>query len=137
MTVAATGEIVIVDDITYSVDPGAGTCTDMLGIFGGGDVVVANNTINAPTLPGGGSPNPYLTFDDTKDEFIHGVILALENFTVEDYSSGSDSAEDCEATNWGRGCLYLTGGVIQNERGPVGLASGQGAVQWSRSPSTR
>jgi hypothetical protein len=126
VTVAATDDIVIVDDLTYSVDPGAGTCRDILGIFGGDDVIVADNVINAPWLPGGGNPDPYLTFDDTKDEFIHGVVLALRNFSVENFASGATTAEACEATNWGRGCLYLTGGVIQDTRGPVSYSQAVG-----------
>lgn len=129
VTVASTDDIVVVDDITYSVDPGAGACIDMLGIFSGDDVVVSDNTINAPSLPGGVNPNPYLTFDDTKDEFIQGVVLALQTFTAENYNSGSNSAEACEATPWGRGCLYLTGGVIQSTRGAVGLTSGRGYMK--------
>ncbi len=130
VTVAATDEIIVLDDLTYSVDPGAGTCRDILGIFGGANVVMADNTINAPTRPGGGgNPNPYLTFDDTKDEFVHGVVLALGSFTTENYNAGSNNAELCEATTWGRGCLYLTGGVIQATRGPVGQASGEGYLK--------
>lgn len=35
----------------------------------------------------------------------------------------------CEATVWGRGCLYLTGGIIQDTRGAVGLASGRGYLK--------
>lgn len=129
VTVAATDDIVIADDITYSVDPGAGTCRDILGIFGGDEVIVADNAINAPMTPGGGNPNPYLTFDDTKDEFVHAVILALRNFGVERYNQGANSAEPCEATNWGRGCLYVTGGVIQDTRGFVGWSTGQGYLK--------
>lgn len=127
VTVAATDDIVIVDDITYSVDPGAGTCRDILGIFSGDDVVVADNPINNPTRTSAGMA--YLTFDDTKDEFIQGVVLALNNFTVENYDQGSSDAEACEATAWGRGCLYLTGGVIQDTRGAVGLATGRGYLK--------
>ncbi|NIP78739.1 MAG: hypothetical protein GWM90_05865, partial [Gemmatimonadetes bacterium] len=56
-------------------------------------------------------------------EFIHAVVLALDQFTVENYSSGSDSAEPCEGTTNGRGCIYLTGGIVQAQRGPVGLTS--------------
>ena len=130
VTVAATDEIIVLDDLMYSVDPGAGTCRDILGIFGGANVVMADNTINAPTRPGGGgTPNPYLTFDDTKDEFLQGVVLALGSFTTENYNAGSNNAEFCEATSWGRGCLYLTGGVIQATRGPVGQASGEGYLK--------
>lgn len=131
VTVAATNDIVIVDDMTYSVDPGAGTCRDILGIFSGDDVIVADNTLNNPTRrkAPGSAANPYLTYDDTKDEFIQGVVLALSNFTVENYNAGSNDAEMCEATVWGRGCLYLTGGIIQDTRGAVGLASGRGYLK--------
>lgn len=119
VTVAATGEIVLGDDLTYATDPGAGTCDDILGIFGGDRVVVADNTLNAPIRPQGGGSN-YFTYDDSRDEFIHGVVLALDVFTVENHGGGSTRSQPCGGTQWGRGCLYLTGGVIQRERGPVG-----------------
>lgn len=127
VTLAATDQIIIADDLVYSVDPGSGTCTDIMGLFSGGDVVVADNTINAPVQAWSGSS--YRTYDDTKDEFVHGVVLALDVFTVENYGSGSGSAEDCESTNWGRGCLYLTGGIIQNTRGAVGTSGGTGNLK--------
>jgi len=118
VTLAATDEIIIGDDITYASDPGLGGCADILGLLSGDDVVVANNMLNAPQDPGFGTNE--LTYDDTKDEFVHGIILALNNFTVEDYAAGSTRAEKCESSDWGRGCLYLTGGIIQNTRGAVG-----------------
>jgi hypothetical protein len=127
ITIAATDQIIIADDLVYSVDPGSGTCTDILGMFSGNDVVVADNTINAPVQAWNGSA--YRTYDDTKDEFVHGVVLALDIFTVENYNSGSGSAEDCESTNWGRGCLYLTGGIIQRTRGAVGTSGGTGNLK--------
>lgn len=127
VTLAASEQIIIADDMVYSVDPGSGTCEDMMGLFSGEDVIVADNTINAPQQPASGYS--YRTYDDTRDEFIHGVVLALNIFTVENYSSGSGSAEDCESTNWGRGCLYLTGGIIQRTRGAVGTSAGTGNLK--------
>ncbi len=135
VTLAATGDITIVDDIKYVTDPGAGTCADMLGVFSGHDVVIADNTLNTPTKPyaafaGGAAGN--FTFDDTRDEFIHGVMLALNNFTVENYASGpnnSGNGEPCGATAWGRGCLYLSGGIIQVQRGAVGTTAGTGYLK--------
>lgn len=127
VTLAATDQIIIADDLVYSVDPGSGTCEDIMGLFSGDDVIVADNTINAPQRPSSGYS--YRTYDDTRDEFIHGVVLALDIFTVENYSSGSGSAEDCESTNWGRGCLYLTGGIIQRTRGAVGTSGGTGNLK--------
>jgi hypothetical protein len=104
--------------MTYATDPGAGTCNDLLGLFAGNDVVVADNTINSPEQ--GTCASSWFTYDDTKDEFIQGVVLALNQFTVENYQYGADKAEACEGTLTGRGCLYLTGGIIQKTRGPVG-----------------
>lgn len=131
VTLAATGDIIIVDDLEYATDPGAAdrncadgdvTNDDILGLFSGDDVIVANNTINAPTDPDDDNAwdNDFVSFDDTPEEVIHATILALSEFTVDDYDSGAWSTERCEGKMWGRGCLYLTGGVIQKRRGAVG-----------------
>ena len=131
VTVAATGDIVIADDMTYVTDPGAGTCNDLMGIFAGGYVRVADNPINSPwrIFRPGTSNNPYRTFDDSTGEFIHGVVLTLNQFTVVNYNSGSSSAQPCQSSQAGRGCLYLTGGIIQRQRGAVGLTSGRGYIK--------
>ncbi len=115
LTLAATGNIIIGDDLTYDTDPSAGTCEDMLGLWAGDSVVVANNTLNRPQdIDGSGS---YRTYDDTQDEYIHGVVLAMGTFGVEEAWTGSPDAEPCEGAGWGRGCLYLTGGILQSSRG--------------------
>ena len=118
VTLAATGEISVADDLTYVSDPGLGTCEDLVGLFAGEDVVVSYNALNAPWRPTGNGI--WYTFDDTSDEFIHGVMLTLDNFTVESYAAGATRAEPCGAKQWGRGCLFLAGGIIQKQRGAVG-----------------
>lgn len=131
VTLAATGEIQIADDLVYATDPSAPgrevTCDDMLGLFAGDDVIVADNSVNAPVQPGPGIN--WFTYDDTPDEFINGTVLTLEQFTVENYADGATRAERCESQLWGRGCLYLTGGIIQERRGPVGTAGGTGYLK--------
>ena len=132
VTLAATGNIVIADNITYVNDPSLGTCADMLGLFSGADVVMADNTLNSPQQPQGpigGPNNNYKTYKATKDEFVQGVVLALNQFTAENYASGPTNAEGCQTQQDGRGCLYLTGGIIQHSRGPVGLTDGHGYVK--------
>ena len=57
---------------------------------------------------------------------IHAVGLALDIFGAEHYDHGPSDAEDCNGTNNGRGCLNLTGGIIQKTRGAVGLTDGHG-----------
>jgi Tfp pilus assembly protein PilX len=137
-TIAATGNIVIADDINYSVDPSLGTCHDMLGLFAGNYVVMADNTLNSAWQPkgpnGGGVSNGYNTYDDTQAEFVQAVVLALTSFTAENYGDASNlgestNAQPCQTSSTARGCLYLTGGLIQQTRAPVGLTDGHGYVK--------
>ena len=130
VTVASPNSIVIADDFRSAVDPGsaaAADCAIIAGLFAGGDILVANNTINAPQQIGG--VNPYRTYDETTQEDIHAVLLALNIFGAESYDTGPASGEACGAVNNGRGCLNLSGGVIQNTRGAVGLVDGHGYVK--------
>jgi hypothetical protein len=133
VTLAATNNIIIGDDVTYVTNPAAGTCVDMLGVFSATNIVVADNLINAPTRVENDGSGTYYTLDNDVHEFIHGVLLALNNFTVDRYNQGPDATstgrENCETTNKGRGCLYLTGGIIQEARGAVGTAAGFGNLK--------
>lgn len=124
VTLATTGNIVIADDIVYATDPAAATCNDILGLFAGDDIVVADNTINAPVAVG----SNYRTYDNTPDEIIHAVLLTLGSFWVEDYGGGARNQELCEGAEAGRGCLYITGGIIQDRRGAVGQRSAAGTT---------
>jgi hypothetical protein len=51
-------------------------------------------------------------------------MMALNtSFGAENYDSGPTSGNGCEGRVVGRGCLYLTGGLIQKARGAVGTFS--------------
>lgn len=127
VTLATTSHIFVVDDLRYSVDPGAGTCTDILGLFSGGEIQVADNSINTPQEISSGTWSNNL--DDTSSEFLQAVVLTLNTFSVQNYSGGPTSGQACEGVGRGRGCLYLTGGIIQSERGGVGTTSGHGYLK--------
>ena len=127
VTLSATDDIIFADDVVYATNAGAGLCQDMLGVFSGNDVIVADNLLNAPQQPW--TNQNHRTYDDTSSEFFDGVVLALNIFTVQNYNQGSKNDEPCEAKVWGRGCLYLTGGIIQSTRGAVGTGSGTGYVK--------
>jgi hypothetical protein len=138
VTVAAAGDIIIGDDLTYVTDPSVGSCEDMAGFFSEGSVVLSNNAINAAWRPTG--MEAFRSYDETTAEFLHGVVLALDNFEAEELGSGSAWSEACEGTPAGRGCLYLTGGVIQDTPGLLGLADGHGYLQrysYDRCAATR
>lgn len=132
ITLYATGTVVILDDQRYATDPAVTNavnaptvCPDVLGVIAGNNITVADNSINNPPNVG-----VYKTMDDTKDLFLHGTMMALNtSFGVENYDQGANNAMDCEGTNGGRGCLYLTGGLIQERRGAVGLLSGEGYIK--------
>ncbi len=125
VTLYSTGYIVVVDDARYATDPAAGQCADVLGLIAAKDVVVADNAINTPQTFNGGAT--YNNLDDNTNLDLHAVIMALgTSFRVQNYGSGPISANGCGGTLVGRGCLNLTGGLIQNNRGPVGQLQGGG-----------
>jgi hypothetical protein len=133
ITLAATGNIIIADNVTYVTNPGGtvpcnSPLRDMLGIFSGNDVVVADNLLNAPYPPT--TAGTYRTWASRgSDEYIHGVVLALNQFTAQHYNIDPTNVEDCQGANNARGCLFLTGGIIQNTRGPVGQTNGRGYIK--------
>lgn len=125
VTLYATGNVAILRDTKYVTDPSLNNCTaDMLGIISGNNILIADNAVqDPPSIPSIGRKN----LDDTKDVFLQGVMMALNTaFGAENYSTGANSTNGCESTVNGRGCLYLTGGIIQRQRGAVGLSSGEG-----------
>jgi len=137
-TVAATGNIVVVDNLQYSIDPSLGTCHDILGLFSGNDVVMSDNTQNSAWQPkgpnGGSTSNAFNTYSSHQSDFVQSVVLALNIFTAENYDDSynygeSTNAQPCQTSTAARGCLYLTGGLIQETRGAVGLTDGHGYVK--------
>jgi hypothetical protein len=127
VTLASTDRIFIVDDVVYA---GAGTaCEDILGLFGGADVVVSDNLINTPQKLTNANNEDWRSFDSTPSEFINGVVLTLNTFTVEGFDTGPVNGELCQQAFFGRGCLFLTGGIIQRTRGAVGTSGGTGYLK--------
>jgi hypothetical protein len=124
VTLYATGSVAILRDTKYVTDPSLNNCTaDMLGVISGHDIMIADNALQQPL----GLSAGYKNMDDTKDVFIQGVMMALSTaFGAENYSTGPENANGCEGTANGRGCIYLTGGIIQQNRGAVGLTTGEG-----------
>ena len=127
LTLASNDNVIIADDMRYAIPPGSAPCvgSNILGLLSPDTIFLADNTINSPWDPGTG----YKNYDDTNEETLQGVLLTLASFYVENHGSGSTSAQPCQTTTWGRGCLSLTGGIIQRQRGAVGLTSGTGYVK--------
>jgi hypothetical protein len=120
ITLYATGNVLVLNDIRYATDPSTGLCRDILGVISANNIMVADNAIQGPQNPGSG----YRDYGDSKDVYIHGIMMALNtSFGVERYDQGPTTATTCETRTVGRGCLYLTGGLIQVARGAVGTTS--------------
>ena len=126
VTLASQENIIIADDIRTAIDPGA-DCGHILGLFSGDSIIVSDNMINTPqVVPTRAGQR---TYDQTSEEDIHAVVLALDIFGAERYDEGPDDGEDCSSSDSGRGCLSLKGGIIQKTRGAVGLTSGEGYIK--------
>jgi len=91
LTVGTDRSIVVSDNVTYNTDPRVDpTSTDTLGLIAERDVVISRN---AP-----------------HDVEVDASVMALgDSFTVEQYWRGP-----------AKGTLTVYGGIIQDERGPVG-----------------
>lgn len=128
LTMYSPNTIVVLDDLRYANDPARGVCIDIFGMIAGANVVLADNSLNAPEFVK--TSTKHRSLDDTPDMHLHAVIMALGNsFTAENYDQGPADAIGCQGTDDGRGCLYLTGGVIQRVRGGVGQSNGNGYVK--------
>jgi hypothetical protein len=124
ITLYANGTIVLLDDLRYANDPVKGVCRDILGIIADNDIVIADNSLNTPQLI---TNSTYKALDDTQDFTIHGVMMALgTSFRVENFNLGPTNVNGCGTVTNGRGCIYLSGGIIQQSRGPVGRSDGTG-----------
>jgi hypothetical protein len=128
ITLYAKGTIVLLDDVRYANDPVKGVCHDILGMISDKDIVIADNALNdPPPVDPSSRTAKYYSLDDTKDFYLQAVMMALGNsFRVENYASGPTDTNDCYAVNNGRGCIFLAGGIIQQNRGAVGTSTGTG-----------
>lgn len=131
ITLYSTAIVTLLDDLRYASDPSVGRCSDILGVIADRNIVVSNNAIlGPPNIAPAGDPASYRNVDDTKDVYLHAVLMALNtSFSAQAYNQGPTDANDCEGTNNGRGCLYLTGGLIQQARGAVGTTAGYGYIK--------
>jgi hypothetical protein len=128
VTLASPTAIIVADNVRLATDPSVGICDDILGLVAGADVIVSDNTLNAPVNVQGTTWRTMRPVGN-QDEVIHAVVMALNIFTVENYSAGPTNRENCGTTVWGRGCLALTGGIIQRTRGAVGTSGGTGNLK--------
>jgi hypothetical protein len=97
LTVGASGDIIITNNIVYANDPRlpGSTSTDTLGLISEGDVMIDADASHANLE-------------------IDASIMALNtSFMLEDWWTGG-----------ARGTLSVFGGIIQKQRGPVGTFSG-------------
>ncbi len=131
VTLVATGNIMLADDITYVSAPGSSIdCNaDILGLISAQFFMLEDNNVNSPFRVN----NVYKTgYDDTADEFLHAAVLTLNSIQSENVSGGSTNSETCVGSAIGRGCYNMVGAAIQGINGSRMTSSGTGwNPQWS------
>jgi len=90
------GNIYIEDDVKYSVDPRTQTSYDLLGLLAENSVIITDNTANNNSVV-----------------LQASIMCRTGGLTAEHHSTRGVS-----------GTLNLLGGIIQSQRGPVGVFSG-------------
>ncbi|MGE0352773.1 MAG: hypothetical protein AB7Q69_05975 [Gemmatimonadales bacterium] len=109
VTVVATGNIALIDDITYTTAPGT-NCWDILGVLTQLNAYISNNNVNGVFEVN----NTWRGFDDSPNETFNGFFLTLQKMIGEYYTAPSEplvAPEACGGAS--RGCKVLVGGTIQ------------------------
>jgi hypothetical protein len=143
VTVAATGNIMLADDLTYVTSPGSvpdcdrngAVFADILGLLTAQNFVIEDNNVNSPFRAGatGGAFAGYLNqFDDSGDETVHAASLTLTSVLAENLVDGPTNRETCAGSTVGRGCFNMVGAAIQGTNAGRMSAGGEGwNPQWT------
>ena len=144
MTIAASGTVVLGDDLVYVTAPGSvpdcrGTATvqsDILGVLSPRFFLIGDNSVNSPfPVQNVGSTGTTVTyrrgFDETADETLNAAVLTLRAIKSENLTGGSDDSETCVGNAVGRGCFNLIGAAIQGRNEARQSGSGSGATGWN------
>jgi hypothetical protein len=136
VTVAASGNVLLADDLIYVTAPGSvpdcnqngAVWADMLGALTSQFFVIEDNNVNSPFQVNGVYVKGY---DETADETIHGAVLTLNSVMSEALGTGSDNSEVCAGNPVGRGCFNMVGAAIQGKNAARMQGSPGGATGWN------
>ena len=136
VTVAASGNVLLADDLIYVTAPGSipdcnqngAVWADMLGVLTAQFFVIEDNNVNSPFQVNGAYVKGY---DETADETVHGAVLTLNSVMSEALGTGSDNSEVCAGNPVGRGCFNMVGAAIQGINAARMQSSGGGATGWN------
>ena len=137
VTVAASGNVLLADDLIYVTAPGSipdcnqngAVWADMLGVLTSQFFVIEDNGVNSPFQAG---TTAYVKgYDETADETIHGAVLTLNSVMSEALGTGSDNSEVCAGNPVGRGCFNMVGAAIQGKNAARMQGSPGGATGWN------
>ncbi|MCC6931262.1 MAG: hypothetical protein IT359_19895 [Gemmatimonadaceae bacterium] len=123
-TLYISGNGEFIDDLVYVTNPASlPICQNLLGIITGGNLYIADNTVNRPRFVDGTGASNARFFDNDQDFFLHAVTLVgVSNtnatFGVEALSSGPNAGRLCtpvppNSAQTSGGCINQAGGVIQ------------------------
>jgi hypothetical protein len=136
VTLAASGNVMLADDLIYVTAPGSvPDCNqngvvnaDMLGVLTAQFFVIEDNNVNSPFQVNGAYVKGY---DETADETIHGAVLTLNSVMSEALGTGSTNSEVCAGNSVGRGCFNMVGAAIQGVNAARMQSGAGGATGWN------
>jgi hypothetical protein len=123
-TLYVSGNVDLIDDLTYVTNPASlPICQNLLGIITGGNIWIADNSINRPRRVNGTGTANTRFFDSDQDFFLHAVTLVgvannTATFGVENLTLGPSTGRLCtpvppNSAQTSGGCINQAGGVIQ------------------------
>lgn len=136
VTLAASGNVLLADDLIYVTAPGSipdcylngSVYSDILGVLSAQFFVIEDNNVNAPFLVNGAYAKGH---DETPDETVHGAVLTLNSVMSEGLGTGSTSSEVCAGNPVGRGCFNMVGAAIQGKNAARMQSGTGGATGWN------
>lgn len=137
VTIAASGNVLLADDLIYVTAPGSvpdcnqngAVWADILGVLTAQFFVIEDNNVNSPFLVNSAYVKGY---DETPDETIHGAVLTLNSVMSEALGTGSTNSEICAGAPVGRGCFNMVGAAIQGKNAARMTSTGTGwNPQWT------
>jgi hypothetical protein len=125
LMVYSDGSIGVLDNLRLTNDADT-ACQHLAGMLAGGDILAADNGINAPAGDSGTRLNMR---GSSSDLWVESTVMALQSWGAEGLVNDPGVLfvplqQPCNGQSYARGCLHVQGGIIQNTRHTVNAGNG-------------
>ncbi len=136
ITLYTNGTVGIVDNLRLT-NPSDTTCTHLMGIVAGANILAMDNGINVPQ---GDTAVRRQMRNGSSDLYVQSTVMALHSWGAEGLCQGGVACDpdrtnvpmpwyvpleqSCSGQNYARGCLWVQGSIIQSVRQTVNSGNG-------------